>query len=138
MSRRQSRIEMERNAGCRWLVLASLLACLADGLAAAEADQVSPSPARGPDDFFLQKVHPLLEAKCFGCHGEEKDREADLDMRSREGLLKGGESGSAALVTEEPEKSQMYRAALPAETLKMPPKDANAVAQHNIKILGKT
>src|SRR5437016_4497455 len=64
----------------------------------------------GAKDFFLETVHPLLESKCFGCHGEDKKNiEAELDMSTREGLLKGGESGEPALVPGNPEKSKMFR-----------------------------
>lgn len=37
--------------------------------------------------FFVAEVRPVLEARCFGYHGEQKDREAEFDMRTREGLL---------------------------------------------------
>src|SRR4051812_1471914 len=81
------------------------------------------------NEFFLQKVHPLLEAKCFGCHGEDsKNIEGDLDMRTREGLVKGGESGKPAVVPGKPEESPMFRAVLRREKMKMPPKDRNALS----------
>ena len=86
-------------------------------------------------DFFPQIVRPLLEAKCFGCHGEEKDREAEFDMRTREGLLKGGESGKPALVPGEPEKSPMFRAVLRTEKLKMPPKERNKLSDVEVETL---
>ncbi len=85
--------------------------------------------------LFSQKVHPLLEAKCFGCHGEEKDREADLDMRSREGLLKGGESGAPALVPGKPDDSPLFRAVLRTDKLKMPPKERNRLSDEEIETL---
>src|ERR1041385_6485889 len=92
------------------------------------------SPASG-DEFFLQKVHPLLEAKCFGCHGEEKDREGKFDMRTRDGLLKGGESGKPALVPGYPAKSRIFQAVQRRSKLKMPPKERNALAPDEIATL---
>src|SRR5690348_11454568 len=87
-------------------------------------------------DFFIQKVHPLLQTKCLGCHGDdEKNIEADLDMRTREGLLHGGESGEPSLIPGQPEKSPMYRAILRQDKkFKMPPKDRNALSKDEIKI----
>ncbi len=43
---------------------------------------------------FEKDVRPILEAKCVGCHGGDEPRQG-LDVRSREGLLRGGRSGSA-------------------------------------------
>src|SRR5437763_15877516 len=88
-----------------------------------------------PNDLFLHKVHPLLEARCFGCHGEPKDREGDLDMRTREGLLKGGESGKSALIPGQPEQSPMFLAVLRQAKLKMPPKEKNQLTADEIDLL---
>src|SRR6185503_12759855 len=77
----------------------------------------------------------LLEAKCFGCHGEEKDREGKFDMRTREGLLKGGESGKPALVPGKPDKSRMFQAVQRRGKLKMPPKERNALTDEDIAVL---
>jgi hypothetical protein len=52
-------------------------------------------------------VRPLLQSKCFRCHGE-KPRKANLDLSSIAGVLKGGESGPV-LVPGEPDKSPLYK-----------------------------
>src|SRR5262249_42903985 len=44
--------------------------------------------------LFEKDVLPILEAKCLRCHGKDLQK-ADLDLRSKAGLLKGGESGPA-------------------------------------------
>ena len=105
--------------------------------AAAEIEK--PLSETAAKEFFIQKVQPLLQDKCLGCHGDdEKNIEADLDMRTREGLLKGGESGEAALVPSQPEKSPMYRAILRQDKkFKMPPKDRNALSKDEIEIFRK-
>lgn len=59
--------------------------------------------AEGGAKFFREQVHPILEAKCYKCHGGEKIK-ADLVLTNREGLIEGGENGSA-LDTANPEKS---------------------------------
>jgi hypothetical protein len=47
-----------------------------------------------PAPVFEKDVLPILQARCLRCHGADK-READLDLRHRATLLKGGESGPA-------------------------------------------
>src|SRR5204863_8316916 len=42
---------------------------------------------------FAQKVLPLLKEKCLACHGDDpKKLKGSFDMRTREGMLKDGES----------------------------------------------
>src|SRR5437773_1928248 len=40
------------------------------------------------------EVLPILEKNCFQCHGETL-KMANLDLRSREAMLKGGDKGPA-------------------------------------------
>ncbi len=71
------------------------------------------------DEFFEQKVRPLLVAKCFECHGETEP-EGGLRLTSRVHLLKGGDSGPAA-VLKQPDASRLLQAVLQTGPLKMPP-----------------
>ena len=71
------------------------------------------------DEFFEQKVRPLLIAKCFECHGETEP-EGGLRLTSRIHLLKGGDSGPAA-VLKQPDASRLLQAVLQTGPLKMPP-----------------
>ena len=43
---------------------------------------------------FESDILPIFEAKCLACHGE-KLQQNGLDLRTRESVLKGGESGPA-------------------------------------------
>lgn len=54
--------------------------------------------ARASDDsfFFEKSVRPVLATNCYSCHGPDKQF-AGLRLDSRERLLKGGESGPAAI-----------------------------------------
>ncbi len=45
--------------------------------------------------FFDQKVHPILEKNCYQCHGAKERLKGGLRLTSREGLVEGGDSGSA-------------------------------------------
>jgi len=44
-------------------------------------------------EFYNEKVLPILEARCFECHGPESELKGELFLGNREGLLEGGESG---------------------------------------------
>jgi Protein of unknown function (DUF1553)/Protein of unknown function (DUF1549)/Planctomycete cytochrome C len=43
---------------------------------------------------FEKSVLPIFQAKCLACHGDKKQR-ASLDLRTKMGIMKGGESGVA-------------------------------------------
>ena len=47
--------------------------------------------------FFEAEIRPLLIARCFQCHGDVKEPKGGLSLTSREAVLKGGESGPAAV-----------------------------------------
>lgn len=46
-------------------------------------------------DFFKKEVKPLLEKNCYRCHGGRKRIKGNLNLTTREGLLKGGDIGPA-------------------------------------------
>ena len=87
--------------------------------------------------FYVHEVLPLLEKKCSGCHGDsDKDREAELNLSTRAGMLKGGESGETALVPGHPEKSPLYMSLdWKHEDLQMPPKERNRLTVEEIKLV---
>jgi mono/diheme cytochrome c family protein len=74
-------------------------------------------------EFFEKKVRPIFAANCLECHGADgKKVKGGLRLTSREELLKGGETGPAA-VPGEPGKSLLLKAVRHTDDeLKMPPK----------------
>jgi hypothetical protein len=47
---------------------------------------------------FVREVQPILAEHCSHCHGtDEADRRGKLRLDTREGALKGGKSGKAAI-----------------------------------------
>ena len=49
--------------------------------------------------IFSLKVLPLLKEKCFACHGDDPEKiKGDLNLLTREGMLKGGENSDKVLV----------------------------------------
>ncbi|RMG33223.1 MAG: DUF1553 domain-containing protein [Planctomycetota bacterium] len=84
------------------------------------------------DRLFVLKVLPVLKAKCFGCHGDDpKDVKGAFDVRSRAGLLRGGESGEPAIVPGKPEESPLYLA-VRWDGLEMPPKENDRLTDEQI------
>jgi hypothetical protein len=77
-------------------------------------------PCAGDDDFafFESRVRPLLTEHCLPCHGGEKTK-GGLALDSRDGWLKGGDSGPA-LVPGNPDESLLLKA-VRHEELEMPP-----------------
>lgn len=68
--------------------------------------------------FFENRIRPLLVARCFECHSEEKT-EGGLRLDGQNPLTRGGDSGPA-LVAGRPDQSLLY-AAIRYEDLEMPP-----------------
>lgn len=73
-------------------------------------------------DFFENQIRPLLAAKCYGCHSAEaREREGDLLVDSRPGMLAGGSRGPA-VVPGKPDQSTLFHAITYADDeLQMPP-----------------
>src|SRR3954447_2913083 len=60
--------------------------------------------------FFEKQVRPLLIRHCYQCHSSEaKVLKGRLDLDSRGGWMKGGDSGPA-IVPGEPDKSLLIEA----------------------------
>jgi len=74
-------------------------------------------------DLFENKIRPVLIEKCYSCHSAAKQK-GGLRLDSRESILKGGASGTAA-IPGNPDRSLLIRAIRRIEDeLKMPPGDA--------------
>src|SRR5258707_5021896 len=75
------------------------------------------------NQFFETRVRPLLAEKCYKCHSLQADKvKARLLLDSRDGVLKGGETGPA-IVPGDPEKSLLIKAVRYTDPdLQMPPK----------------
>src|SRR6266568_253460 len=77
-------------------------------------------------DFFEKKIRPVLVERCYKCHSASAEKvKGGLLLDSREGMLKGGESGKPAIVTGDAEKSRLIAAIrYTNDDLQMPPKKA--------------
>ena len=83
-----------------------LLLTLAAGAGRVALSGADQPPAKEKSPSFVGEIRPLLQAKCWRCHGE-KVRRADLDLRTHAAILAGGESGPA-VVPGKPDDSLLY------------------------------
>lgn len=93
--------------GIRW---AEIIACLGWIGTVVRADEVD----------YLKQVKPLLEARCYACHGALKQK-GKLRLDTAAGAIKGGNSGPA-IVKGHPDKSELIaRVSAEKATERMPP-----------------
>jgi cytochrome c553 len=68
---------------------------------AAKPSTAQPSTAKPTAaglEFFEAKIRPVLVAKCYECHSaDSKELKGNLAVDTRNGLLKGGDSGAAVV-----------------------------------------
>ena len=89
----------------------TLLLCIARASYSSDATPNTALSTAQAELLFAAKVLPLFKQKCFGCHGDDPDQlKGGFDMRSRIGLLQGGESEEPALVPGKPEEEYDARA----------------------------
>src|SRR5213594_3901937 len=87
----------------------------------------SPAEFKSEDyEFFEKKIRPVLVEHCYKCHSASAEKlKGELLLESKEGMLKGGESGKSAIVPGDAERSRLIEAIRYAnEDLQMPPKKA--------------
>ncbi len=85
--------------------------------------------------LFAVKILPLLKSKCFACHGDDpRQLKAKYDMRTRDALLRGGESHEPAVVPGHPEQSPLFQA-VRWDGLEMPPKKNDRLNAEQIEML---
>ena len=108
-------------------ITGALLALLS--LATAHTSTAFETPTADPNQIGAQ-VRSLLTSKCLTCHGERK-RESKLDLRTTQGMLQGGEGGTA-LVPGSPAESRLYEKIAAGE---MPPTDDAKLSPDEIELV---
>lgn len=89
------------------------------------------------EKHFTLVVLPVLQRKCFACHGKNPDDlKGDLDLSSIEGILKGGESGTAGMERGNSGHSILMQA-IRWDGLEMPPKENDRLTADEIAAFAK-
>src|SRR5262245_49573809 len=110
-------------------VIAILLSILGSGTVGPTSVALGADPRRPASEaairpeerqFFEKQVRPLLIKHCYQCHSTEaKVLKGGLHLDSRDGWMKGGDTGPA-IVPGAPEESLLIEA-IRGESLEMPP-----------------
>jgi mono/diheme cytochrome c family protein len=95
---------------------------------------VEAAGAAQPADFFETRIRPLLATNCYACHGERAL--AGLRVDSREGLLRGGETGPA-MVPGKPEDSTLIKVLQHADGFPRMPRGRAKLPQAEIELLAE-
>ncbi len=99
---------------------------------------VDAGPKPGTDDGgeWRDHVRPVLEKKCFSCHGAEKQK-GKLRLDQRDTALRGGESGKASIVPGAPLQSRLVELVLlpPSHDDAMPPAGKESLSPEEIVLL---
>ena len=85
------------------------------------------------EKLFALHVGPLLAEKCLACHGANPDEiEGGLDLRSRDGLLAGGDSFEQEVaIVGDGQHSLLYVTTTRQEAgYEMPPKEADRLSEN--------
>ncbi|MCA9086238.1 MAG: hypothetical protein KDA81_19405, partial [Planctomycetaceae bacterium] len=86
----------DRSAGIRFRIGVVLTAALTCCLSTSAADDTKPDAANAGDKvqpesaqlaFVRDKVRPLLESRCFECHGPKGEAKGGLRLTSRQAML---------------------------------------------------
>jgi mono/diheme cytochrome c family protein len=92
--------------------------------------------AEAIDPALPGKAVAILEAKCFKCHGPDKQK-AKLRLDSAEALAKGGEDGPV-ITADKPEESPLILSVKrtdPDPDKAMPPKAKDALTEAQVAVL---
>ncbi|MEM9832901.1 MAG: PSD1 and planctomycete cytochrome C domain-containing protein [Bacteroidota bacterium] len=87
--------------------------------------------------LFAHEVYPILQEKCFACHGDRPDKiEGDFNIHTLEGVLAGGESGRVALTPGDAGKSLIYEAVTwENPDYEMPPKENDRLNDEQVAVV---
>ena len=81
---------------------------------------------------FVHEVYPLLESKCFVCHGSNPDDiRGDLDLTNRQSMI-----DRQILTPSQAENSRLYQAVTwQDKSLQMPPKENDRLTLNQIELV---
>jgi mono/diheme cytochrome c family protein len=81
---------------------------------------------------YERDIRPIFKAYCFQCHGEGEKLKGGLDLRLRQLIAKGGESGPA-FMPGKPDKSLLYQQVVDGEM----PKGEKKLTKDQVALIGR-
>src|SRR5579863_140682 len=119
---------MDNRLRCTLFAFATLAAAASAGRTAQAAPPVD----------FQREIQPIFAEHCAECHGvDEAKRKSGLRIDQRESALKGGESGTPAIVPGQPDKSELVAriTSTDAEEVMPPPRHNKPLSAKQIAAL---
>ncbi|MBT5479091.1 MAG: DUF1553 domain-containing protein [Verrucomicrobia bacterium] len=83
---------------------------------------------------FERDIAPILKERCIDCHGEAKEK-SGLRLDTRANMLRGGDSGLAAVIPGNPEKSYLLEVVKHLDPDVMMPPDEDRIPAKEIHLL---
>jgi mono/diheme cytochrome c family protein len=117
---------MNRQRSCG-LRIALVFCVAAAALVQVIAADVTPPPASAAKIDYVKDARPILSAKCYGCHGPDKQKSGlRLDVKAE--ALRGGDSGVAIVPGKTAQSPLLQRVTSEDKSTVMPPKGARLTA----------
>lgn len=104
----------------KFIALVILLLVAASGSAQVDTPASNDDPQAAPAKFFEDQVLPILQKRCWECHGAEV-QESGLRLDSRQHLMAGGSSGEVIAVSGRPDESFLIDVVQYTGDVQMPP-----------------
>jgi mono/diheme cytochrome c family protein len=106
-------------------------------LALAALCGANPANASDAEREFSLKVLPLLQEKCFACHGNDPEKiKGDLNLLTREDMLKGGGNSTSVIVPGKAAESDLFLSVTWEDPeLEMPPKENDRLTAEQIELV---
>lgn len=86
------------------------------------------------DIEFERDIAPILEHRCWDCHGDDEP-ESGLRLDKRGSMLRGGNSGLAAVVPHHPDKSYLLDVVKHLDADNTMPPDEDRIPSHEIDLI---
>jgi uncharacterized membrane protein/mono/diheme cytochrome c family protein len=84
---------------------------------------------------YTDVIKPILESRCYGCHGPNKQK-GKLRLDEPDFILKGGKDGKIVVAGKADESNLIERILLPKENEDhMPPKEKSQLSKQDIELL---
>ncbi|MBW3539711.1 MAG: DUF1549 domain-containing protein [Planctomycetes bacterium] len=101
------------------------------------AEDAPAAAAAGTEDgkvSFYNQIRRIFQANCQGCHQPAKDSGSYV-MTARDSLLKGGDSGTPAIVPGKPDESYLVELITPTDGRAEMPKEKDPLLDRDINLI---